>query len=122
MQDEMVTIENYLPMEVSVVDPAATSELLLRLPSKGVARVEEEQRVVAKLNGIEVRETRFGEIVGLPEERAGVYCLVSIVVAQANARLLCSRGDLLCVDTGKSAIRDEKKQITAVTGFVKYSQ
>jgi hypothetical protein len=121
MQDEVVTIENYLPMEVSVVDPV-THELLLRLPSKGLARAEEEQRIVAILNGIQVRETRFGEITGLPEEKAGVYCVVSIVVAQANARNLLPRGDLLCVDTGKSAIRDAKNQITAVTGFVNYSQ
>jgi len=115
-----VTIRNYTPHSIVIVDPVS-GEVTRRFESEGVARVEETQRHVCTFDGVEVRCVIHGDITGLPaDEKTDVYYIVSMVVAQANARLLCPRVDLLCPDTGKSCKRDERGQIVGVTGFVIY--
>lgn len=113
----MDIFENYTPHTI-IVKPSEDEQLTF--PSLGVARVTEEQSVRTKINNIELRETRYKEIIGLPESSNGKMYIVSIVVAQANLRSTDPRVDLICPDTGRTCLRDEKGQITAVTGFVVY--
>jgi hypothetical protein len=88
-------------------------------PSHGVARVAEEQTVVrTTTQGYEIRKTLYKQITGLPEPVDDTLYVVSIVVAQANARAPQPRPDLLCPDTGLSCLRDERGTITGITGFV----
>ena len=113
----MTTFLNYTPHTITVEYPDGTQSVF---PSGGNARVEEEQSVRCTVQGIEIRETRLKGIIGLPEPAPGVMYIVSMVVAQANARTETPRTDLVCPDTGRSSLRDEKGQIRAVTGFVVY--
>jgi len=55
-----------------------------------------------------------GEIIGLPQEKAGNFLIVSSLVFNAS-----DRKDLIAPDTGKAAIRDEKGRILGVTRFLR---
>lgn len=113
----MNVFENYTPHTI-VVRPF--NDELISYPSLGVARVTEEQSVHSKVGNVEIRKTNYKEIIGLPEPSTDKMYIVSMVVAQANLRTTNPRVDLVCPDTGRTCIRDEKGQITAVTGFVVY--
>jgi hypothetical protein len=115
---DTVKILNYMPLECCLrrlEEPEAED---VKLPSMGVARVEEEQTVVDNVAGYEVRKTVYKEITGLPEPEKDTYCVVSIIVAQANARSQQPRRDLFSPDAGNTCVRNEKGVIVAVTGFV----
>lgn len=113
----MNIFENYTPHTIIV---KVTEDEQLTFPSLGVARVTEEQSVRSKVGNIELRETRYKEITGLPEPSTDKLLIVSMVVAQANLRTTNPRTDLVCPDTGRTCLRDEKGQICGVTGFVVY--
>lgn len=113
----MNIFENYTPHTI-VVKPGNDEQLTF--PSLGVARVTEEQSMRSKVENIELRETKYKEITGLPEPSTNKMYIVSMVVAQANLRTTSPRVDLVCPDTGRTCLRDEKGQICAVTGFVVY--
>ncbi len=55
-----------------------------------------------------------GEVVGLPDADEGTLLIVSGMVFAAS-----DRKDLLAPDTGKTAIRNEKGHIVAVTRFLR---
>lgn len=55
----------------------------------------------------------FGEVLGLPEVKEGVFYIVSWVVKSSS-----NRTDLIAPDTGKTAIRDNNGFIIAVTRWV----
>jgi hypothetical protein len=114
MSTETHRFENYTPHAVTIKS--------ITFPSVGVARVEEEQLVVGNVEGFEIRQTIYKEIVGLPPQSSAgeVHYIVSMVVAQANARSREPRTDLLSPDTGKSCLRDAKGAIVAVTGFLEW--
>jgi hypothetical protein len=113
----MDPFENYTPHTIIVELPDGRQ---LEFKSLGIARVTEEQSIRETIEGIEVRETRYKEIIGLPDCVKDRKCIISMVVAQANLRTMKPRTDLVCPDTGRSCLRDEKGQIRAVTGFVVY--
>jgi len=63
---------------------------------------------------VETAKVETGEVTGLPDEENGVLVLVSGMVFAAT-----NRQDVIAPDTGKSAIRNEKGQIVAVTRFLR---
>lgn len=113
----MNVFENYTPHTI-IVKPGNDEQT--SYSSLGVARVTEEQTVHSKVGNIEIRKTDYKEIIGLHEPSSGKMYIVSMVVAQANLRTTNPRVDLVCPDTGRTCLRDEKGQICAVTGFVVY--
>ena len=60
-------------------------------PSGEVARVSVETCQVPSIGGIDIFSTVYGPVEGLPEEREGVWLIVSLVVKQASP----DRKDLL---------------------------
>lgn len=110
----MNSFKNYTPHEIHVQTPLET----FIFHSDGNARVEEEQSMIGEHGGIELRFTTYKEITGIPEPKEGIKYIVSMVVAQANTKLTHPRNDLVCPDSGKSCLRNEKGMITAVTGFI----
>lgn len=116
IKDETNVFENYTPHTIIV----KIDDQEFTFPSCGIARVTEEQAIRSKVGNIELRETKYKEITGLPEPATNKMYIVSIVVAQANLRLTNPRSDLVCPDTGLSCIRGQNGQILAVTGFVLY--
>jgi len=111
--------ENYTSLEITVRRNDGT---FVTFPSMGVASVTEQQHIVGDLDGFEVRKTTYKEIVGLPpqsEDRSVTY-IVSMVVAQADAKLANPRNDLLSTDSGRSCIRGPDGRITAVTGLLEW--
>lgn len=89
----------------------------ITIPKTGrIARVQTDQILKSKINGIPVFEQTFGEIVDLPDPEADTYYIVSaIVLAAAKA---AGRTDCLAPNTSK-AIRDEAGNIIGVPGFVR---
>ena len=75
-------------------------------------RVETNQKVIGKVAGVPIAETQFDKIVNLPSPEVGVYYIVNRLVMDF---VPFDREDVFCVDTGPSAIRDEKGQVSAVT-------
>lgn len=68
-------IRNYTPHTVTINGKD--------YPSEGVARCTSEVKVVDNLEGIDITETTFGEVFGLPEEVLGIRYIVSRIVAEA---------------------------------------
>jgi hypothetical protein len=74
--------------------------------------VKTKQRILGKVAGIPIAETQFESIENLPEPEEGVYYIVNRVTMDF---IPFNREDVLCVDTGPTAIRDEGGQVVAVT-------
>lgn len=74
--------------------------------------VETEQVVIDKIAGIPVAKTEFKRIVNLPDPEEGTYYIVSRI---SKDYVPSNRNDVYCVDTGPTAIRDEKGHVVAVT-------
>lgn len=69
------------------------------------------------VGGHKVFETvtqRTGDVTGLPAPVQGTFLIVSGMVFAAS-----DRQDLIAPDTGKSAVRDDKGHIVAVTRFLR---
>ena len=83
--------------------------------SAGVARVDSKSIELDAICGIPTQKTKFGDVYGLPEEKADTMYIVSAIVL---ARLP-ERKDLLSPATGPkdSPLRDENGRIVAVTRF-----
>ena len=75
-----------------------------------MARAASVKEQVDVINGIPVYSTSYGEPEGLPEEKEGVFYLVSALTAQAAK----GRKDLLLVD---GAVRDSEGKIVGCTAF-----
>ena len=74
--------------------------------------VKTKQRIVGKVVGIPIAETHFESIENLPDPEEGVYYIVNRVTMDF---IPFNREDVVCVDTGPSAIRDDNGQVIAVT-------
>jgi len=116
---------NYTHIDVTILNVDGQK---VTFPSMGVAQVKEEQVVLDEnLGGFEVRKTRYTQIVGLPEivdEREGdtLFYIVPMLVAQANASSSSPRKGLLSTDSGASAVRGERNQISYVTGLLSWDE
>lgn len=81
--------------------------------SKGIARVQQKEALDEYFNRVPIYKNKYGEVEGLPEEKDGVYYIVSFVVASA---LKDKRNDLLIVTKTE---RNEKGQIIGCYGFAR---
>ncbi len=84
-------------------------------PSRGVARVSENNTIVAEgrgATGIPCVVKSYDKIEGLPEPQPGTWYIVSMVVFERT-----DRTDVISPDSGETAIRDEKGRIIAVSRF-----
>jgi hypothetical protein len=74
--------------------------------------VKTNQIIIGKIDGIPIAKTEFYSIVNLPDPEDGVYFIVSRICMDY---VPFNREDVLCVDTGPSALRDENGQVIAIT-------
>lgn len=81
--------------------------------SKGIARVQQKEALDEYFDRVPIYKNKYGEVEGLPEEKDGVYYIVSFVVANA---LKDKRNDLLIVTKTE---RNEKGQIIGCYGFAR---
>jgi len=94
----------------------------VELPPAGPAvRVRTEAREVGRVEvegvSVPVVETVYGALENLPEPQPGTLYVVSLVAAQAAARL--GRADVVAPDTGPTAVRDAEGRIVAVRRLVR---
>ena len=108
-------IINLIPHGVTIVD--SEGHVCLEYPSEGSARIVSSSEDSSAVNGIGISQCTFQRVEGLPEPQEGILYLVSMPVAQ-----ICrARTDLICPDTGVTALRSEDKKVIGVRGFVVYS-
>lgn len=81
--------------------------------SEGIARVQQKEVLDEYFDRVPIYKNKYGKIEGLPEEKDGVYYIVSFVVASA---LKDKRNDLLIVTKTE---RNEKGQIIGCYGFAR---
>lgn len=111
--------DEYVPVKFINLTP---HEIVVRVrnmkktfgPSGTIARVETSQERVGWIDGIELVETIYGEVTGVPEPQENTVYITSSLVASR----LPERRDVVAPDTGPTAIR-ENGQIVAVTRFQK---
>lgn len=122
---------NCTPHDVVIVKDDGTTVTLK--PSGKVIRLDVEQYVVGKIDGIDVVESEVGRVINLPYpcdncERYNVDCDIVLrdmwcagqkpkkyyVVSSMVTMLLPERRDLLSPDTGPTAIRDDEGNVIAV--------
>ena len=115
-----------------------SDEEMIIQPSGDIARVEARELGLGKIGGIEVAERRFGKVEGLPPYRStlvrrggkdmewistgisdGYYQERTIYIVSSLVLSACpNRHDLAAPDTGKTAIRNEAGQVTAVKRLI----
>ena len=107
----MAKFVNLTPHAISI----QTGESLTSFPASGqLARVTTSVEVVGDHDGHPVVKTFYGDVEGLPPPCEGVVYIVSgMVLARVSGRR-----DVVGPDTGPTAIRNEKGQVTACTRFV----
>lgn len=104
----MTKIMNYTPHDVVVMNE--NKEVLQTLESVSVARCTVKQADAGDVFGIPVVKQEYGEVEGLPEEKDGVFYIVSFLVQDA----LPNRKDLL---VPANLVRDEKGAVIGCTAF-----
>ena len=82
-------------------------------PSGIVPRVSTDSVLMGSVDGMEFRNMQYGAVEGLPPMVDGTFIIVSAMVKDRT-----NRPDIVAPDTGKTAIRNERGQISAVTGFI----
>ncbi len=81
-------------------------------------RVDTTSTVVGEINGVDVVDTQYGEIVGLPDAREGVVYIVSMLVR--DAAKAAGRTDTVSPDTAPgSVVRNAEGQILGVKRFAR---
>lgn len=114
-----IKLINLTPHALTIVSGGNRQQLLA---SGVIARVSETTESVGsmmiEIGGaivpVEMRRKVMGSVEGLPEPVEGSLFVVSAMVRSA----LVGRPDVITLDTGKSAVRDAKGQIEAVTGLI----
>ena len=108
--------EAYVNCEITFINltPHVITEVItnLILQSEGVARVATTSEVVATYNGIDIFNTVYGELQGLPKPKTNTLYIVSGLVLDAAKRL--GRDD--CIAPGE-LVRDDKGQPIGCKGF-----
>ena len=91
---------NLTPHALNIVQ--ADGSVYMLPPSGQVARVATTRTVVNEIDGIEIYETQFGQVEGLPERNGQDLLIVSALVAQrANRADVYSPGELVRNDAGQ---------------------
>lgn len=78
----MTQIINRTPHDI-VIDPRGGKRITLPADPANLARVESGALACTPLGGVPICSMRWGDIVGLPSPRKGIYHVVSVVVAAA---------------------------------------
>ena len=102
------TILNCTPHQIDIVREDGT--VLSIKPSGVVPRCSQSEKKLLSLNGIAITKQTFGEVVNLPEEKPGVFLVVSRMVAAATE----GRKDLLVPGP---LVRDENGQPCGCRGL-----
>lgn len=106
---KMSKLINLTPHAIMMVNGEGETILTIE-PSGTVARVTQstEQLAMVTIDGVDIPVTQntYGELVNLPEEKAGVSLIVSAMVASAGEKL--GRKDLFIPN---ETVRNEKGQI-----------
>lgn len=87
-------------------------EMIMAIPSSGVARVSVTSQVIGEVNGFPIKQNVYGEIIDLPDPIGETVYIVSALVAQAAK----DRTDLLVVN---DTVRNENGQIIGCQGFAR---
>lgn len=75
-------IINRTPHDI-VIDPRGGKRITLSADPANLARVESSALACTPLGGVPICSMRWGDIIGLPSPRKGVFHVVSVVVAAA---------------------------------------
>ena len=103
----MEKIVNLTPHDVVVLQNGVQTSY----PSQGVARVEEQLKLVGYFDGVAEFEATYGDITGLPEPQNGVIYIVSGQLKNAAKEL------------GRKDTRSPARQIRdPATGHVLYAE
>lgn len=104
-----MNIINLTPHDVNLL----LEDDVIVFKSEGIARVQQKEIIDEYFDRVPIYKNKYGKIEGLPEEKDGVYYIVSFVVASA---LKDKRNDLLIVTKTE---RNEKGQIIGCYGFAR---
>ena len=107
----MKEIINLTPHEINVIKDG---EVILTLPSQGVARAESKSVEVDTINDIPVTEVSFGSPIDLPSPRENTVFVVSRITiesAKANGRTI---EDLLTTDR---LVRNDEGKVVGCESF-----
>lgn len=90
---------NLTPHAINVLEGGK----MLEIPASGIiARLEQKDKKVGVVNGIDCYQTVYGEITNLPAEKEDTIYIVSfLVLNKANRRDLVSPSQLLRDEIGK---------------------
>lgn len=105
----MKEIINLTPHDINLL----LEDDVIIFKSQGIARVQQKENFEERFDQIPIYKNRYGKVEGLPEEKEGIYYIVSFVVANA---LKGQRNDLLIVT---QAERNEKGQIIGCYAFAR---
>lgn len=110
-----VKFMNLTPHDITVYKDGV---VVLTIPPEAVpARRDAKEEVVGEVNGIKLVRTIFGPALNVPAPVEGVVYIVSRLVKDD----CLDRPDVLCPDTGKTAVRilegDDKGKLIGVTQF-----
>ncbi|MFV0288709.1 MAG: hypothetical protein ACK5HR_04580 [Mycoplasmatales bacterium] len=106
-------IINLTPHDITLI----TDENKIIFPkSEKICRVEFKKTELEKINNIQVKQIKLGDIINYPNEQDKIY-IVSSIVGMQLAKL--DYKNYLVPDTDDS-IRDERGNIIAVKNFMKY--
>lgn len=90
----MFQLINLTPHDINIVEE--NGSIIMTLPRTDVvARVEQKLTSVNEINGISIKESCWGDIVGLPGPEENVFYIVSALVANA-AKEQGRTKDILC--------------------------
>lgn len=95
-------VKNFTPHTITFLNDR--NEVILEVPSSGIARAAQSRTSVGAINGIPVNKSSFGRVENLPEPEEGVILVVSALTAQACPE----RNDVYITD---DAVRDETGRI-----------
>jgi hypothetical protein len=94
------TSERFINLTPHMISVFSTGGVAYEFPSEGVAHVDDTELQVVRVHaGVEIRQTQYGEVAGLPEPREGVVYIVSPMVRKR----LPQRTDLASPDLRESS-------------------
>lgn len=103
-----MNIVNLTPHEIKIIKD---KDCMVINPSGMIARCEQSQILIGRVNGVEVYKTKLGEVKDLPNANKDTVYITSIVVAQA---VKDKRNDVL---VPFDMIRDEKGVVIGCKGL-----
>lgn len=110
-----MVVVNLTPHDIVVYDLDGKNILATIKASGTVARVNTDESFEGNICTIPVVKTNFSDVFGVPEPKEDTYYLVSRMVKDR----LMDRSDVLCPDTGKTAIRYTKEEDPLKVGQIK---